>query len=65
MGKPSPTETVRNEKLYNEWKNSRAEWGLLTKLANKFGISRQRASQIINREKLLEVIPSLESEDTI
>lgn len=45
MGKPSEPETERNQALYNDWK-----LGLKgQKLADKYGISRQRAYKIVKK----------------
>ena len=56
-GKPSPTLTERNEALYNDWKYSPPKLGLMEELGKKYGISRQRALQIVDRERALDIQP--------
>jgi Mor family transcriptional regulator len=58
VGKPSPTLEERNLSLYNDYKFAPAEFGLVNRLAKKYGVSRQRVMQIVKREQLKdEVLP--------
>ena len=61
MGKPTQPETVRNESVYNDFKSGMSYVDMVA----KYRVSSQRIWQIIQREKMFEVIPSLENEDTI
>ena len=62
MGKPSPTETERNEALYNDWKTNHM-WGWSMRLAKKYGISKARVSQIVDRARQLDAAPNLDHEN--
>jgi len=59
VGKPSKTLTERNDALFIDYLN-----GLRgAELAKKYKISKVRASQIVNRARILQVAPSLEYND--
>ena len=51
----------RNEALYNDWKTGLS----VIDLVAKYRIDSSVVTRIINRQRLLEVIPSLENAETI
>jgi Mor family transcriptional regulator len=55
----------RNEALYNDWKLMKAGKMKMWELIAKYHISVTRINYLVNQERLLEVIPSLENEETI
>jgi len=57
----SQPKTERNEALYNDWKTGSS----VIDLVAKYRIDSSVVTRIINRQRLLDVIPSLENEDTI
>ena len=57
----SQPKTERNEALYNDWKTGM----IVVDLVAKYRIDSSVVTRIINRQRLLDVIPSLENEETI
>jgi len=47
----------RNEALFNDWKTKKFT---SAELVAKYGVSTKTLYQIINRQRMLEVVPSLE-----